>query len=263
MRIFSFILSAAIALPALVSAADPTPREIIARQIETSKLDGAEMLSTLTIYNEKKQKRERTIASVSKLFDNGATEKRLLRFVAPADVKGTGLLTFDYDTENDDMWLFMPALRKTRRLVSSDKAKSFMGSEFSYADITPPALDDYTYESLGTEELNGSTCWIIAATPKSEEIAEENGYSKRITYVAQKDFVVRKAIYHDLSGELLKELAVEKVEEIDTTKHRFRPMFLTMVNKQNGRSSEMRVQKINLRADIPAEYFTTRYLERQ
>ena len=68
-----------------------------------------------------------------------------MRFLSPPDVKGTGLLIFDYEENDDDMWLFMPSLRKTRRIVSSEKAKSFMGSEFSYADITPPALNDFIF----------------------------------------------------------------------------------------------------------------------
>ncbi|MCK5687795.1 outer membrane lipoprotein-sorting protein, partial [Myxococcota bacterium] len=107
------------------------------------RFEGSESIATLTIVNQRGQKRVRKIATVSKLFDDGKTEKRLIRFIAPADIKGTGLLTWDYEDKSDDMWLFMPALRKTRRIVASDKAKSFMGSEFSYSDITPPAIADF------------------------------------------------------------------------------------------------------------------------
>lgn len=245
------------------ASAQPSPVEIVEKSIQSMKLDGAESVSTLTIYNAKKQKRVRKIAMVHRLDDDGKTEKRLIRFVSPADVKGTGLLTYDYEEKNDDMWLFLPALRKTRRIVSSDKAKSFMGSEFSYADITPPALADFTYSLTGTREIGGVPCWIIEYKPKNEDIAEENGYSKRVAYIGQKDYAIRKAVYYDLGGELHKELTVGEVRLIDEKKQRYRLMQITMLNKQNGRSSEMTVDEIRLRPDVPDEYFTTRYLERQ
>ncbi len=118
-----------------VLAADPTAEEIMEKAVKAIKLDGAESIATLIIFDAKGNKRVRKTASVSKLYDKGLTEKRIIRFLTPADVKGTSLLTFDYENKTDDMWLYLPALRKTRRIVASEKAKSFMGSEFTYADI--------------------------------------------------------------------------------------------------------------------------------
>jgi hypothetical protein len=242
-------------------AADPNPRDLVDRSIKAAKLDGSEALATLTILNAKGQKRERTIASVQRLYDGGKTEKRLIRFTAPADVKGTGLLTYDYETKTDDMWLFLPALRKTRRIVASEKAKSFMGSEFSYADITPPALDDFTYALLGSEAVAGVDCWKVEYAARTEEIADENGYSKRVGWIGKADYAVRKAVYYDVGGELLKELTVLQIKEIAPGKIRL--MHIEMDNKQNGRRSIMKTHEIQLRPDVPDEYFSTRYLERQ
>lgn len=246
-----------------VRAADPNPREIIDKSIQTAKLSGSESLATLTILNKKGQKRERTVATVQKAYDGGKTEKRLIRFTAPADVKGTGLLTYDYEDKTDDMWLFLPALRKTRRIVASEKAKSFMGSEFSYADITPPALDDFTYKLTGSDEAGGVDCWVIEYTPKNDEVADENGYSKRVGYIGKEDFALRKAVYYDLSGELHKEMNVLEIKEVDPVNKKFRFMHIEMDNKQNGRRSIMKTHKLQLRPDVPDEYFSTRYLERQ
>ena len=258
------MVSIALSVCGLVSAADALTGKAIAEKARTATLlDGSEGVSTLTIYNAKGDKRVRTIAQVSKLYDNGDTEKRLVRFIAPADVKGTGLLTYDYETKTDDMWFFMPALRKTRRIVSSEKSKNFMGSEFTYSDMAPPAIDDFNYKVLKSEKIGGVECHVVESTPKTEDIADENGYSKRIAYFGKSDFVIRKAVYYDLDGELLKEMEVKAVKEIDPAKHRFRPMHMVMVNKQNGRKSVMKIDKIQLRADVPDEYFTTRYLERQ
>jgi outer membrane lipoprotein-sorting protein len=238
------------------------PRAIMDKALQNMRLPGAEMISTLNIYNKKGQQRVRKMATVSKRFDGG-TEKRLARFVAPADVKGTGLLTFDHDAKDDDMWLFLPAMRKTRRIVSSERAKSFMGSEFTYADMTPPPLDDFTYALQKTVPIDGVPCWVIEMKPKTEDIADDNGFSKRVVWIGQKDHVMRQVHYFDLDGELHRVMSSKDVKEIDPANKLWRPMHMIIENKQNGRRSELVIEKLQLRADIPDDYFTTRYLERQ
>jgi hypothetical protein len=242
---------------------DLSADEIMKRNYRATKFDGAEEITTLIIYNARGDKRVRKMAVVSKLYDNGETEKRLIRFIEPADVKGTGLLTYDYERKDDDVWFYMPALRKTRRIVSSEKAKSFMGSEFSYADITPSPVEDFHHKLLRTETVRGVDCWVIETVPKTDEVAEENGFSKKINYIAKQDYLSRKAIYYDLDEQLHKELLGSDVKEVDTKKHKYRHMYMLMVNKQDGRRSEVKVSTIRLRLDIPDEYFTTRYLERE
>lgn len=250
----------ATAIPA--GAAEPSAVEIMHRAFKAIKLDGAEAIATLTIYDARGNKRVRKTATVSKLYDDGATEKRLIRFLSPADVKGTGLLTYDYEKKTDDMWLYLPALRKSRRIVASEKAKSFMGSEFTYADITPPIVEDFNHKIIKSEKVDGVDCWVIESTPKNNDIAEENGFSKKVSDIGKADYTMRKAIYYDLDAELHKVLEVPEIKEIDTKKHRYRPMHMIMLNKQNGRRSELKMDKIQLRRDIPDDYFTIRYLER-
>jgi hypothetical protein len=241
---------------------DLSARDVMDRSFKTTKLAGAEMLSTLTIIDGQGRERIREIASVSKLFDDGATEKRLIRFLSPADVEGTGFLTFDYEDRDDDMWLFMPALRKTRRIVSTEKAKNFMGSEFTYSDMTPPVLDDFTYRLMGEKELDGIRCWEIEMVPVNEDVADENGFSKRVVQIGQQDFVIRHALYYDLDGAKHKELTVHEIREVDTVHHKYRPLHMAMHNHQNERKSILQVSKIVFNPEVKDEYFTTRYLER-
>lgn len=241
----------------------PTGREIFDRSIDATRLAGVEATSTMTIIDSKGRERVRKIAQVTKLYDNGDTEKKLVRFLAPADVKGTGLLTYDYLKKDDDMWLYMPALRKTRRIISSEKAKNFMGSEFSYADMTPPNADDFDFKVLGEENVNGTDCWQLEIIPKNDDIADENGFSKRISFIGKDDYVIRKAIYYDLDGSLYKELNVNKIVLLDPKNKKYRLMDLIMVNKQNDRKSILKVDEIKFNPDVKDEYFTTRYLERE
>ena len=258
-RIILLLLSMAYA----VYAGDLSPREIIKRGQDAVKLSATESVSTLTIIDQKGRQRLRKLAQVSKLYDGGKTEKRLVRFLEPADVKGTGLLTIDYENKDDDMWLYMPALRKTRRIVSSEKAKSFMGSEFSYADMTPPRLGDFTYQRLPDEEVDGAPCYVVEMTPLNEDIAEENGFSRRVVWSGKKDFVLRKTVYYDLDGELYKVLQVKSVKLVDPENSRWQPTHMVMENLQNGRRSILRVEKILLSKTVKDDYFTTRYLERE
>ena len=240
-----------------------TAIQIVERAQDAIKVKGVQGVSVMRILDEKGRERVRKIRQVTKLYDNGDTEKRLLRFMAPADVKGTGLLTFDYEDRDDDLWLYMPALRKSRRIVSTEKAKNFMGSEFTYSDMTPPALDDFTFNLLGEADVNGTLCYKVEWIPRDEDIAEENGYSRRVTFFGKTDFVIRKAEYDDLDGEPLKELIVYKVKELDPVNHKYRAMHLEMTNKQNDRRSIMINEQLEFNPNIKDDYFTTRYLERE
>ncbi|UCH92133.1 MAG: outer membrane lipoprotein-sorting protein [Candidatus Aminicenantes bacterium] len=265
LAVFTVCIMACFSLIHVYAASEriPDAKRIVEIGQEVIKLDGAEYIANLIIIDSKGRKRIRKVAQISKLFDNGKIEKRLIRFLAPADVKGIGLLSFDYEKKDDDMWFYMPALRKTRRIVSSEKSKNFMGSEFSYGDITPPNIDSFNYKMLGQEEIAGTPCWKIDMVPINDDIADEYGFSKKTCFYGQADYVIRKAVYFDLDGSLHKEMTVKSIKEVDPQKHRYRPMYMIMENKQNGRKSIQEIENVKFNPDVNDEYFTTRYLRRE
>ena len=269
--LFAILIATGLSGPAAAAkkkaAAPPAKAKLTAIQIAkkawwAGKLDGVEMISTLTIISASGQRRVRRTAAVSKLSDGGKTEKRLIRFLHPADVKGTSFLSYDYEQRDDSIWIYLPALRKVRRIVSSEKSKNFMGSEFTYADMTPPSVESFKYRIIKSETLRGVDCWVIEAKPKNKTVASENGFSKRISWVGKADYVFRKAVYYDLKGKLHRELNAYNVKLLDRAKKRYRALRMVMVNKQNKRKSIMHIGRIRLRATIPDRYFTTRFLER-
>ena len=237
--------------------------EIYEKAVSTSRLDGSEAVSRMIIIDKKGRERVRDTAQITKLYDNGKTEKRLIRFLSPADVKGTGFLTFDYEEKDDDMWLYMPALRKVRRIVSSEKSKSFMGSEFSYSDMSPLSASDFNIRLTGEETVNMVECFVLEMIPVNDELADENGFTLKKAWVGKTDFVIRKAEYYDFSDMLYKTLNVEKVGLIDSEKKKYRPMLLKMENHENGRKSILEIKQIVLNRDVGEEYFTQRYLSRE
>jgi hypothetical protein len=238
-----------------------TGKQIIEKSESVNKLKGSEMISVLKIIDKKGRERVRKISMATKSYNNGL-DKSIMKFLAPADVKGTGILIFDYENKDDDMWMFMPALRKTRRIVSSEKSKNFMGSEFTNADMSSPNLDDFDYKLSGSETVDDTDCWTVTVTPKDEDIADENGYSKRIMYIGKKDYVNRKTIYYDLDGELHKVLVAKKIKLVDAKNKKYMATEMLMTNKQNNRKSIWIIEKIEVNSNIKDEYFTSSYLEK-
>ena len=238
-------------------------RDVQQKSIEATRVDGTESVSTLTIIDEKGRERVRRMATVTKLYDDGALEKKLIKFIEPSEVKGTGFLTFDHDDKDDDKWIYLPALRKTRRIVSSENAKSFMGSEFSYADMSMPTVDDFHYRFLPDETAGDALCWVVEIIPKDDEVANNNGFSKKISSIGKKDYVLRKAVYYDLSGEREKLMEVKSIIEVDAQKHRYKLEHTQITNERNGRKSTSVIEQITFSPDIPDDFFTTRYLEKK
>jgi len=251
----------ALAVPP-AQAAEPSAKDIMEKVTVTRKLDGSEAVVKMTVTDDKKQSRERDITMATKLYDGGKTEKRIYRFLSPADVQGTSVLVFDYETKSDDVWIYLPALRKTRRIVSSQKSQSFMGSEFSYGDLNIPAIDDFDYAMSKQEPFGGETCYVIDVTPKSKDVAESEGYSKKTYWVSKDKFTVMRGLFYDKDGKLLKELVTGNIKLLDAKNKRYRPMHMEMINKQNGRRSVFDSSKVTFAPSTKDEYFTTAYLER-
>lgn len=238
-----------------------SPQQVQQKAIEATRVAGMETQSSMTIYSPSGDKRVRKMHIASKIYDNGNLEKKLIRFIEPADVKGTGFLSFDYLNKEDDKWIYMPALRKTRRIVSSENAKSFMGSEFSYADMSTPAVEDFDYKFSNERKVGEHDCYVLEITPKNKTIANENGFSKKISYIDKRIFVIRKATYYNLAGEKEKEMTVSAITEVDTKNHKYRFKEMTMVNLKNKRKSVLNNNSIKFTPSISDGYFTTRTLE--
>jgi hypothetical protein len=263
-RLLAVGLAAAGALTSSAArAADPSPREIMDKVTTTRKLDGSEATIKMISIGDKGETRERQITMATKLYDGGKTEKRIYRFLSPADVQGTGVLVFDYQDKSDDVWIYLPALRKTRRIVSSQRAQAFMGSEFSYGDLNIPSLDEFNYTLVKSEACgSGETCWVIDAVPKSKEIADAEGYSKKTYWVAKDKNTVVRGLFYDKDGKLLKEFLATNIKLLDPKQKRYRAMHMEMINKQNGRRSVFESEKVTFTPNTKDDYFTPTYLER-
>lgn len=260
-RAFSLGLTAAISLgifgTANVASAGPDGQQIMQKVADTKLLDGSEAVVKMTVTG----KEARSLSMATKLYDGGKTEKRIIRFLNPSDVKGTGVLVFDYSDKADDVWLYLPAMKKTRRIAGSQRSQSFMGSEFTFGDFNTPNIGDYNYKVLKEESAGGEACWVVEVLPKTKEIGDEEGYSKKVYWVSKATNTVRKGEYYDGEGGLLKVLTTSDVKLLDKAKNRFRAMKLEMENKKSGRKSTFETEKIAFSPNAKDDYFTTSYLE--
>jgi hypothetical protein len=154
----------------------------------------------------------------------------------------------------------MPALRKVRRILSTEKGKNFMGSEFTNADMGKPNLSDYTYANIGVVEIEGKKCWKIEAKCKNELVQQENGFMKKISFIDQASFVTYKIEYYDFSGQLhrLQTLSGYKKQ----SNNRYFAYHMTMQNVQNSRKSEMKVEKFQPVSKLPESAFSSSMLDK-
>ncbi len=235
-----------------------TAKEISEKASNAIDFDAMEMALTLKIYDTKGRERERQVLTVSKNF--GEINKTIMKFTAPADVKGTSILIYDYENKDDDMWIYMPAIRKTRRIISSEKGKNFMGSEFTNADMSKPNMNDFDYKILSSETYNGHLCWKIETICKNEDIEDENGFSKKLAWIEKTTYLCHKIEFYDFEGELYKVQYIEQYKKQNNNK--YFAFYMKMENKQNGRKSIMTINKFQLGSTLPESTFTPAMLEK-
>jgi outer membrane lipoprotein-sorting protein len=247
----------------LAFAADPDPTDIVRKNFMVGKVRDSRGEITMTLVSESGAKRVRQTTSVSKLLPNGVDQRRLIRFLSPADVKGTGTLMIEHADGDDDIWIYLPALRKVRRLVANNKKDSFVGTDFSYGDIIGHRVDDWTYTYAGTEDVDGVKAHVIEATPKNPEAATNSGYGKRKMWIRTDNHVAIKGEYWDTAGAPVKQFSARDVREIDPAEHKWQAFHLEMKNIQTGHSTTIEVGKLEVGVGLDDEQFTERYLEKE
>jgi hypothetical protein len=264
---FSIVILAAsmIFLPGLLAAAradDPKAREIMKKVDARYDGDSQTADMEMVLIDKGGKKRFREIRTFSK--DMEADTFRLMFFVSPADVRHTGFLTYDYDNpeKDDDQWLYLPALKKTKRIASSDKSGSFMGSDLNYSDMTSRNLEDYDFSLKDELDVHGQLVWLVESVPRTKKVAKETGYSKSLLFVRQDNFYVIRAIHWIEDGGYLKYVDVKHLEQIDgiwvsTEMHVFKKKGKSVVHR-----TELRWKNIQFNQNLEEELFTIRRLEK-
>ncbi len=211
---------------------------------------------TLTITNARGDRRSRKIQLYSRKRNKDESDM-LMRFLAPADVAGTGFLVIEHQNRDDDRYLYLPALRRVKRIASSGKGGNFMGSDFTYYDIGEPKLDDWRYPSLVDTTWEGKSVYKITAVPASAQIEKDTGYGKIVHFIEKERMTIIRSEYYDRRGKLLKVLTIPQMIRLAGV---WFQTHLVMKNVQDNRISEMLFENIEINQNLPARLFTRRYL---
>ncbi len=180
-----------------------------------------------------KQTQRSLLISTLEVPDETLGDRSLIVFDSPADISGTALLSHVKILDPDDQWLYLPGLKRIKRISSVNKSGPFVGSEFAFEDFTALELKKYTYKYLGEKDLNGIMCDMVERYPRYEY----SGYTKQVSWIDQQVFQVRKVDFYDRKGDLLKTLILDDYKSYNSGFWRSHTM--KMVNHQTGKSTDL------------------------
>ncbi len=250
-----------LAFAGTAGATELSADKIMENNFFASKVKTLEKNVTLTLADAQGAKRERRLHAISALTPNGIDSRLLVRIVAPADVKGIGFLKHEHVESEDDQWIYLPALHKSRRLVSNNKKDSFMGTDFAYGDVLPPKATLYQNKLIGSETVDGIDCYIIESTAADDKVRREYDYAKKVQWIAKSNFHEVKIDYYDLSGKLLKTQTVKGITLMDKENGRWAATQRDMLNHQTRHRSSFVANSARAGIAIPESTFTLRNLE--
>ena len=184
-------------------------------------------------------------------------DKSLMIFDSPKDVKGTALLNYSHKVGDDDQWLYLPALKRVKRISSSNKSGSFMGSEFSYEDIASREVEKYTYKWLRDEPCDALACHVVERYPVD---LDNSGYSRQLVQLDQDEYRTWKVEYYDRKNALLKTLTFSGYQKYNDSF--WRPDQMLMVNHQTGKNTELQFSNYRFGVGLKPDDFSQNSLKR-
>jgi outer membrane lipoprotein-sorting protein len=216
------------------TAAEQRGFEVAARADRSDRGFGdSEVRLDMVLRNSAGKESSRTLEiSTLEISDESLGDRSLVVFESPNDIKGTALLSHARILEPDDQWLFLPALKRVKRISSANKSGPFVGSEFAFEDFTALELNKYDYRWLEEETIDGLAMDVVERTPRYEN----SGYSRQVSWVDQDFSQVRKVEFYDRRGDLLKTLVLSDYREYDGIWRSHRMM---MTNHQTGKSTDL------------------------
>lgn len=188
--------------------------------------------------------------------DESVGDKSLVLFDTPRDIEGTALLSHAKILDPDDQWLYLPALKRVKRIASSNKSGPFVGSEFAFEDFTSIELNKFDYKHIGVETCGDYQCDVLERLPRYEN----SGYSKQISWVDQDVFQLRKVEFYDRRGDLLKVLELDDYRLYDNGV--WRAHKLTMKNVQTNKETDLVYQDYAFNLGLSVKDFVKGRLSR-
>lgn len=195
--------------------------------------------------------------NVQTLENPNGGNKTLIKFTFPVDIQGTALLTHPKNAENDEQWLFLPVVKRVKRISSRNKSGAFMGSEFSFEDMTSKSIDDFNYRYITTEDCaSNRRCDVLERIPKDKH----SGYSKQVIWVDLADTIVHKIEFYDRKKALYKVLTASDFKLYENKY--WRAHNVEMVNVQTGKETTLAYKSFSFTTGLADSDFHRSVLQR-
>ena len=256
----SVFLSTAITVDS-AHAQSPDAADIMAQSYQASRLSSSVSDATFKLTNAAGQERIRKTHGATKLASDGVLNRRMVRFTSPSDVRNTTSLLVENAKGEDEIWVYLPALKKSRRLASNNKKGSFFGTDLSYGDVVGHKPEAWTHRWLRLENFEGQAADVVESLPRQPAVAEESGYSKRTSWVSKQNRVVVKVDLFDINGSPLKTVVSSDLRLVDAAQGKWQAMKLTAKNVQTGHSTQIILDRFEANVNVAESVFTQRYIE--
>lgn len=261
-------LTATVATATLVTAAAPAQAQsaeekgkaiaVEADKRDTGWVDSRASLKMILGTKDGQQRAVRELDSKALERTQGTDgDKSLIVFRAPKDVQNTALLTYNHVTGNDDQWIYLPALKRVKRIASANRSGPFMGSEFAYEDFAAAEIEKFTYKWLKDEPCGQMTCHVIERVPTYSN----SGYARQVVWMDQPELRVQRVDYYDKRNKLLKTLTSSQWKQYENKFWRAHDM--NMVNHQTGKTTRLTWGPFQLKTGLSPNDFTETSLARQ
>ena len=248
------VLTLSAALSALAEATRPTGYEVMDRVYARPEGKDREGIMTMTLSDHTGVKKNLTFKYYIKEY--GKDKKSLITFLEPENLKGTGLLQYDYwnPSQEDERWLFLPAMEQGKQASSEPTNKGFLGSDFTYEEMGWRSTDEDTHTLVGEENVSGIPCWIVESVP----LDKENAYSKVVSWINKDNYVQVKNLFYDRNGALIKRMTTSDVKKTDGywTVYKTR-----MENVQKSHETNYSLQEIRHDIGLPDDMFDVKNIK--
>lgn len=264
--LIAIAMSAALLFPGYVFSQELSGYDIMKKVDERN--DGETSISEMTmiLIDRRGNQRVRQMRGFRK--DYGNDKKNMSFFLTPADVRNVAFLSYEWDDENkeDDNWLYLPAVGKPKRISSGNKKDSFMGSDFTYADMNGLELNEWNFKIINeSEKVDGHDCWVIEATPKAEKkkkVIDETGYLKSMSWVRKDNFMAVQGKMYVKKGRKIKYFTASDIEKIQGIWTAKKLTMITTKGKRKEHSTVLLFNKMVYNQGVEDDMFTVQRMER-
>lgn len=249
------------AITADVHSEELTAEALMQASMEAPLVDDSQARALMILTLSNGQTRKRELVGWTRRQPGTTQNMRLTRFESPSDVRGMATLLVENAARDDDVWVYLPAFKKVRRVIADQKRDSFMGSDLSYGDVTGYKIGNWSHLKGGPSEQGERPCTLVISTPATDKERSTSGYSKRESCIDDASLLAARVRVWDLGGRELKEIIYGDLREIDVENGKWHAMRIEARNVQTNTRTLIEITKESINVGLSEDLFRPEYLE--